>query len=298
LADQGATVVVCTLDRGAVAANCIRDLLAQTHRPLEILIVDQSWNSSSELSALAKMYPAIITWRRVDFRGLPSARNYAWQQARFEAIVYVDDDIHCGPELVSEHLRTLERPGVGIVAGGIDEDGQRPVDIRFTGFFDYWRAFPRRDFNAIGEKDVDHAPGGNFSVWRSVLATQGGIDEGLQQGAALYEETDFCLRALRAGHRIRFNGKARLFHLRVSGGGCRIPDIKRYIFGLAHNRSVLIVRHLRWYQQLTALFELARLVFSHAIAYREPAVFSSALKGALAGRSTGRKKPHCTNWST
>lgn len=69
---------------------------------------------------------------------------------------------------------------------------------------------------------MDHAPGGNSSVWRPILRDLDGIDEGLQVGAALYEETDFCLRVKRAGHRIYFNGRARVTHLAVATGECRV----------------------------------------------------------------------------
>src|SRR5208282_5166662 len=117
----GATVIVPTLNRGRYLIDTLHDLLAQEYRPLEILVVDQSSEEASALRDLVLKHPDLISYHKVHFRGLPLARNYGWQQAKYEAIVFMDDDIRCGPDLVSEHLRGLTLPNTGMVAGGIDE---------------------------------------------------------------------------------------------------------------------------------------------------------------------------------
>src|SRR6202043_3278415 len=151
---------------------------------------------------------------------LPLARNYGWQHAKYEAIVFVDDDIRCGPELVSEHLRGLTQPGIGMVAGGIDEPRSSQENGK-PGHFNPWTATPSRGFESTGEFHVSHVPGGNFSAWRSVLQTAGGFDEALTAGAALYEETELSLRVSKCGFDIWFRGSARLQHLAAGGGGWR-----------------------------------------------------------------------------
>ena len=289
MAEEGVTVVVPTLNRSEVLLDCLGDLLQQSHRPLEILIVDQSEKPSPELERLAGQHSEIIQWCRVGFRGLPAARNFGWRHARHEAIVFVDDDIRCGPSLVAEHFRALHLPNVGVVAGGIEEvRGERSTPRR-VGRFNRWTATPERGFSALMEGEVDHVPGGNFSAWLKVLGRTGGFDETLQVGAALYEETDFCLRAQRAGFRIYFNGGARLTHLAVGGGGCRVRDISAYVYGLAHNRGLMMRRHLAWYHLPTAALRLGVLSVSYAAYYRTPAALISGLKGAVAGwRAAGR----------
>jgi GT2 family glycosyltransferase len=257
-------------------------------------VVDQSDAECSAIRELVQDNPELIKWHRVGFRGLPRARNYGWQHASNKAVIFVDDDIRCGPELVAQHVRALCLPNVGVVAGGIDELRAEALVPGRTGVFDWWRAIPFRYFNATGERDVEHAQGCNFSTWQHILASLGGIDEQFQIGAALYEETDFCLRGRRAGYRVYFNGHARLKHLGTPIGGCRVQDIQRYIHGLAHNRAILIRRHLHWYQRPTALLELARLAIAHAIVYREPAVLMKSLDGCLAGLKVGKRAPICT----
>lgn len=295
MAEQGMTIVVPTLNRGGFLLACLQDLVAQRHRPLEILVVDQSDSLSEEVARLIAEHPGLIVHHRVRFRGLPRARNHGWRHARYEAIVFVDDDIRCGPELASEHLRALSLPGVGLVAGGIDNlPGHAPDLLRRPGVYRRWTATPLRGFGAHGEADVDHVGGGNFSAWRRVLEEVGGVDEALCLGAALYEETELCLRVTRAGYRIHFNGHARLTHLAAPGGGCRVDRVRDYIHSLAHNRGILIRRHGRWYHTPVALGRLAALGISYARHYRAPGVLAACFSGGLRGLLAGGRPPVCS----
>ena len=293
----GVSIIVPTLNRETAVIECVRDLLAQAHRPLEILIVDQSDQASELLRDLAGNNPQVVRWYRVGFRGLPAARNFGWQQAKYESLVFVDDDIRCGPALVEQHLRGLTIRQVAIVGGGMEEDGKHSSSTRNPGIFNRWLAEPFRGFDSTSEAFADHAPGGNFSIWRSTLAQVGGVDENLQIGAALHEETDLCLRVSNAGHRIYFNGRARVKHLAVGWGGCRVPDIPRYVFGLAHNRAVLIRRHLHWYQWPIALCRVAQLGVSYALNYRAPKALGRCVSGILDGFHAGALPPRCTRHS-
>lgn len=280
---QGVTVIVPTLNRGGFLLDCLKDLLAQEHSPLEILVVDQSPVVDERVRDLAEEHKDVISYQRVDLRGLPQARNYGWRNARFDAMLYVDDDIRCGPGLVAEHLRALRLPNVGLVGGGIDE-AHKPLDAGPpTGYFRRWTATPVRGFAAVDEHFADHAPGGNFSVWRTAIQQVGGVDGEFSRGAGLYEETDLCLRVKQAGYRIYFNGNARLTHLAAPGGGCRVENVGDYVWGLARNRAMLIRRHLRWYHWPTALARLLLLTARYAVYYREPSVFPRAHGGFTDG---------------
>lgn len=292
---SGVTVVVPTLGRGGYLAKCLADLLAQRYRPIEILVVDQSAERDPAAARLAASHPGVISHHRVGFRGLPRARNFGWQHARHEAIVFVDDDIRCEPGLVEEHLRALRLPGVGVVAGGIDTP-RGPADVRRRpGTYRRWTATPLRGFAARTEGDADHAAGCNFSAWRSVLVKVGGFDESLGTGAALYEELDLCLRVGRVGYRIYFNGSARLTHLVAPGGGCRVERLRDHVRAMAHNRAMMIRRHGRWYHAPVAALRLAVLGLSHARYYRQPLAMVDCASGGLRGFRAGARLPACTD---
>lgn len=282
MTNLGATVVVPTLNRHETLLNCLNDLTNQSYSPIQILIVDQSEHLSSDIDAICQLYPDLITWCRVTFKGLPLARNYGWHHAQYEVIIFVDDDVRCGPTFVAEHVRALQLPHVGVVAGGIDQHSSRKSKGP-TGSFKKWTASTTCAFDAYAEGDVSHAQGCNFSVWKHVLVQLGGIDESLAMGSALYEETDFCLRAKEAGFRIYFNGHARLTHLAAPSGGCRVADSKAYIFGLAHNRAIIISKHLRWYHIPTAVARFAAILCAYTLHYRSIMCIVIGAKGFLRG---------------
>jgi phosphatidylinositol alpha-1,6-mannosyltransferase len=294
---DGVTVVVPTLNRGPYLMDALHDLLAQTYRPIEILIVDQSMEEVPALHSLARVYSDVISYHKVRFRGLPLARNYGWQHAKYEAIVFVDDDIRCGPELVSEHLQGLTQPGIGMVAGGIDQPTSSRESIE-PGQFNFWTATPSRGFESTGEFRVSHVPGGNFSAWRSVLRIAGGFDEALAQGAALYEETELCLRVGKGGFDILFRGSARLQHLAAGNGGCRVPDLSKYISSLAHNRAILIRRNLRWFQVPVACLRLLLLFVSYAAHYRTFGIFRPGIAGFTSGLQAAKHPPICSQYKS
>lgn len=283
-----------TLNRGAYLIDTLKDLLAQEHRPLQILVVDQS---SEEIPALRDLARAtdLVSYHKVHFRGLPLARNYGWQHAKYEAIVFVDDDIRCGPQLVSEHLRSLIQLNVGIVAGGIDEESSSGTGSQ-PGQFNTWTATPVRSFGDSGQCVVQHVAGCNFSSWRSVLLAASGFDEALATGAAIYEETEFCLRARKLGCDILFNGAARIQHLAAQSGGCRVPDLPKYIGCLAHNRAILIRRNLRWFQIPVASVRLFLLFVSYAAKYRAFDVFRPGIAGFKSGMQAAKQPPVCSDY--
>lgn len=293
----GATVVVPTLNRGGVLADCLSDLVRQTHRPLDILVVDQSASSPREVLALVERYPDLIRYHRVDFKGLPLARNFGWQQARHEAIIYVDDDIRCEPDFVAKHVTALQTPDVGVVGGGIDER-YKPADIAPpTGRYGTRTGTLVGGFGAYGVFQVDHVRGCNFSIWKQVAQEIGGFEERLNVGAALGEETDFCLRAKKAGYKILFCGDARLSHLAANDGGCRVNDLKPYLCGLVHNRCLLTARHVRPAWRPVAYSRLCLTGMSYAFHYRKLDWVVAAAVAGFRGSSQGRKAVVCTPWS-
>jgi GT2 family glycosyltransferase len=290
----GITVVIPTLHRSACLKVCVQELLAQRAGPFEILVVDQSDQIDLDIINMAAETPNAITYHHVSFIGLPKARNFGWHHARYDALLFLDDDIHCHPNLVSEHLRRLQEPGVGVVAGAVEESspvrGQKQPR-RGPGHFDRLTAVPARNWWVEGNFDVDHAPGGNFSTWRCVLQSCGGVDELLSVGAALYEETDFCLRAKSAGYRVVFAGTARITHLALPGGGCRISISEEYVWGLAHNRAILIGRHLRWFNRPIAIGRLFATGLSYAIRNKKSGMLRACLAGARSGLIDARRSP-------
>ena len=209
--------------------------------------------------------------------------------------MFLDDDIQCDENLLKEHFSILKDTSVGVVAGGIIEIYKKNQECKI-GDFNYWTATPLRGFHKQGTIEVIHGGGGNFSTKKEVLVNVNGIDENLTKGAALYEETDFCLRVKQAGYIVMFHSKASVNHLAAETGGCRVPDIKKYIASLVRNRSLIISRHVKGIYKITATLYLLRLVSAYAFSYKDVSLFKQFITSFKEGFSVGKKEVTCTQY--
>ncbi|MGJ0429900.1 glycosyltransferase family 2 protein [Methylobacter sp.] len=289
---RGVSVVIPTINRAAVLVKTVRDMLNQQFDDYEILIVDQSDEINAEVLDLIKQIDQPrIRYFKANFKGLPQARNFGWRHAAKDVVLYIDDDIRTGTDLVRSHFESHIKTGADMVAGGIDEAGDKPSHLP-TGSFNWWTATPIANFCATTASWCIHGKGCNFSVRRSALGTVGGLDEVLSIGAALYEESELALRLYKAGKRTWFEPSARLLHLAAPMGGCRVTkDWPRYMFGLAHNRSILIFRHLKPWHRPTALLRLLMLGLSYSRLDQSPRPLLATLRGLTAGRRAAAMSP-------
>lgn len=286
LPPTGISVVIPTMNRAEVLLDTLRDLQAQTFRDFEVIVIDQSDAPNEEAEALLSNFGVPARYAFVThFRGLPEARNFGWRMAAKDIVVYIDDDIRCGPKFLQAHHDAHIQSGATLIAGGITEAKGDTTKAGRTGSFNWWTATSTRNFHLEKERWCLHAPGGNFSVSRDALEQVGGFDENLTVGAALYEETDFALRLRAAGHSAWFAPAAHIVHLAAPMGGCRVTKgWPEYMFGMAHNRSILIFRHLRPYHRPSALFRLFLFGISYSRLMGTPAPLWATFRGVRAGR--------------
>jgi GT2 family glycosyltransferase len=288
---NGISVVIPTLNRTDFLIDTLKDLVKQKcDFPFEILVVDQSKVEDKVVVEFAKEYNTIKYHYITTFRGLPEARNYRASVAKYDFLLYLDDDISCKSNLLHEHYKALAQKNIGVVAGGITEKNKKNVDSSI-GDFIFWSATPLRGFHNNQNKEVLHAGGGNFSVKKNIFEQVLGVDENLTKGAALYEETDFCFRVKEIGCKVYFNYEAHVFHLAADTGGCRVPNIVKYIKSLSRNRSIIIGRYLPWYFKISAHLYLLRLVISYMITYRKIEVIISYFNGVIEGQKVAKQKP-------
>lgn len=288
-----ASVIVATLDRDEPLVTTLEGLLAQDHPDLEVLVVDQSAAPAAAVLELAARHPDRIRHHHVRFRGLPRARNHGWQEARHDALIFVDDDVRCPPDLVRRHLEALAEPGVAMVAGGIDEP-TGPPPLPGLPWFSRARGEPRGGFTGRGRAPAEHVKGCNFSVWRQQLEAVGGFDEGLSVGPAAYEELELCLRVRAAGGQILFDGEARLEHRLAPRGGCRVPDPVAFARGIGHSRGLLARRHLGPLERCTASLQALRVGVEHGWRAGAWAPVAALVRGFVQGYRRGARAPTCS----
>ncbi len=295
MSGKGISVIIPTLDRADYAYQTVQDMLSQDFDEFEIIVVDQSDIENDKIKSLAANTNKKLNYYKVNFKGLPNARNYAFQKAMYDILLYVDDDIRCEPELLKEHFRMYKDDSIGAVAGGITEKNKASDAHQPTGAFSYVTATSYRGYSRSGEFEVEHFPGGNFSVKKILLEKIGGFDENLNVGAALHEETDASLRLKKEGVKIVFNSKAHVLHLAAPMGGCREPDWNNYIFALARNRTIIILRYLNPIFFPIAIVRMVLLILSYTRTHRNLKYIYYCFKGLLSGANNFRQRI-CTRW--
>lgn len=94
-------------------AAAIESVLAQTYRPLELIVVDDG--STDHTWELLQRYGERIVAIRQSNGGLPAARNTALKHARGEFIALMDHDDLCMPERIAVQVAFLQQhPEVGM----------------------------------------------------------------------------------------------------------------------------------------------------------------------------------------
>lgn len=111
------TVIICTIRPAAVIGRVLDCLRAQTHQPLQVLIVGHQDGPESEAA------PGITFQTLSAPKGLAPARNVGLRAARGEIVIYFDDDVSFGETFIAEAVECLDRPGHADVGGltGYDE---------------------------------------------------------------------------------------------------------------------------------------------------------------------------------
>ena len=243
LALPTASVAVVTYERPTFVERCLRQLLAQTCPPCEIIVVDSSTSRDTERVVRAG-FPSVTYAVCPTGRGATgTARNISYRMASGEILAFIDDDAFAEPDWLETLLPLFADPAVGAVGGrqirrqpgeltdGLDAVGQLLDDGTLTGHF---AADPGRVV------DVDHLLGANMAFRRSVLDQLGGIRDGYA-GTCIHEETDLCLRVQRAGYRLLYTPDAVVEHVAAPYAKGERFDL-RYAYWAQKNHLILLIR--------------------------------------------------------
>jgi glycosyltransferase involved in cell wall biosynthesis len=185
------SVIVAAFDSEDTIGATLTSLTEQTHRPLEVIVVDDG--SADATADVAEQHDGPVRVVRKVHTGVAATRNRGIAEARGALLTFCDADDVCLPE----HLQTLvdahERGGDLVTANGywVFPQGVHRTKQRFKG------SFPARERQrrAILEQNF-------LSIAtlfpRSLVDRIGPFDETLRRA----EDWDFWLRAIFAGYRV------------------------------------------------------------------------------------------------
>jgi glycosyltransferase involved in cell wall biosynthesis len=116
------TVIIPTYNRASLLPRAIGSVLAQTHRPVELLVVDDGSSDATEGVVRGFGDPAIRYIRHERNQGQCAAINTGIRAATGEFVSFLDSDDEWLPEMIRKQLEVFakhgERMGVVYTHGG------------------------------------------------------------------------------------------------------------------------------------------------------------------------------------
>ena len=222
------SIVIPVFNRAELTEQCLVALARVTQgTSFEVILVD---NGSTDGTAdlLAKLGGDVQLIRNEENRGFAAACNQGAGAARGRYVVFLNNDTVPLAGWLAPLVAELDAdPGIAVVGskllfadGTVQHAGvvfSRELPLPFHAFYRAAATLPavnrRRELRCV--------TGACMAVRRSVFDALGGFDEGYRNG---YEDVDFCLRVVEAGHRIVYQPASTLYHLESQTEGRKVHD--------------------------------------------------------------------------
>lgn len=260
---------------------------------VEVFVVD---NNSADQSAqmVAADFPWVKLTANADNRGFAAGNNQALAHATGRFVLLLNPDTEIVPGALDTLIKFFEsHPRAGVVAPQLlNSDGTIQRSCRsfptFTGMvFELiglskmfspgskygarFREYKMLDWNHDDERRVDQPEGACLMIKRELLDQIGTLDEGFFM---LFEEVDWCFRAIKAGWEIWFTPTAQVVH----HYGQSIKQVKVRMILSSHRGLYRFwrkhYRGNRWWLDGIAYSGLMALAYVRIAAYSLRRVFS------------------------
>jgi glycosyltransferase involved in cell wall biosynthesis len=195
------SVVIPAYNAAATLDETLRSVRSQTHRALEIIVVDDG--SVDDTREIAQRHAAVDERVQVVTQanaGLAASRNAGWMRARSELIAFIDADDLWAPTKIERQLERLRTGGerVGLVyCGSVRIDGDSMMATRL------WEV-PRFEGDALDAILTRNFIGNGSAVLvrRQALIDARGYEGGLRAAGA--EGCEDYLLSCRVAERFHF----------------------------------------------------------------------------------------------
>jgi GT2 family glycosyltransferase len=221
------SVVIPTVGRPRLLAQCLESLARCRPRAAEVLVVDQSGERA--VAELVERFSGIGA-RLVSLPrpNLSWARNVGMQQASEEVVLFIDDDCTVADDWAGAVWRLMSADPDRIVTGRVIGTSPDVPSVREDE--------ERHDHT--GEHRYEVLRPNNMGARRTQLLEFGGFDERFK-GAG--EDLDLCYRRLRAGRRLWFEPELVVWHHDWRA----IDELSILYRRYWHERAVFYGKHLR-----------------------------------------------------
>lgn len=181
----GCSIVIPTYNRGHLIGRAITSILAQSHRPIEVLVVDDGSTDGTEAVVNAFPNDLVRFVRKERNSGAAESRNRGAQAARYPLLTFLDSDDEARPTWLSSMVAALSRDGVGVACCGLQHFDESGRLLRTHLPSDMGPAFD----HTIGR----FSHGGVFMLRKTLFDDVGGYDASLASG----QHTELAMRLIK-----------------------------------------------------------------------------------------------------
>lgn len=234
------SVIVVLYEQAGLSLRTLQALADQEGVQFETIIVDNA-SADRTVELLERLRGACVMRNEANIGFLRAARQGA-QAAKGQYLLFLNSDATPQDGALRETLRLLRGdPGIGVLgarvvlsAGGLQEAGNLLFRDGSAGGIgrgeDPWH------HAALVARDTDYVSGVFMATPAPVWRLLGGFDEAF--APAYYEDTDYCLRAWRAGLRVAYAPTVLVEHLEWgSSSGLAAKAL------MERNRELFLQRH-------------------------------------------------------
>ena len=296
-------VVTVTYNSGAVIRDFVQSLVKQSYRDFLLYVVDNS-SADDTLSLVAEYSDGRIQIiRNPNNSGVAEGNNIGIKAALRDgcaAVLLINNDTVFGSDLISKLWEGLRKYECQMIAPKILYF--EPADRIWSagGSFSRWRGRSRH--SGFGEKDagqldkpcaVDYSPTCCMLVKSEVFEKIGIMDPTY---FLYFDDTDFCLRAHRAGIRLVYCPEASLLHKVSSIIGHRSDLSIRYV---TRNHVYFVLKSFRFLPVLYYLPVCQAHIMVRCLFAKSPAkAFVIAQRAFWEGISTFCSSPRSAGLTT
>ena len=214
------SVMLVLYNQAALTLQCLRSLLQQ-EVPFELIVVDNA--SSDRTEELLECLEGLEIIRNDHNAGFVEAVNQAAARANGKHLLLLNNDAVLLPAAMARaHALQADDESIGSVGARVVQlDGR----LQEAGSIIYadgtCEGYGRDGYPSASEfmfrREVDYCSGVFLMTPRALFESLGGLDTGYSP--AYYEDADYCVRLIQAGHRNLYEPGAVVLHYEFASSG-------------------------------------------------------------------------------